>query len=79
MTYNVPSMTPEQVWRAIDALAEANNMCISRFAAMAGLHSTSLKQSERRNRYPNLRTVLLLCEFAKVSLVDFARLVESKA
>lgn len=76
MTYNLTSLSVSQVWGAFDKLAAQHKMSLYKLASRAGLHSSALRNSVRENRYPNLRTVIMVCESVNMSLVDFAKLVE---
>lgn len=69
-----------QVWAAIDALAEMNNMSVSRLARNAGLDPTTFNKSKResadgRKRWPSTESLSKIMASTNTSLDAFTALM----
>src|SRR3954470_16517613 len=76
--------TCDQIWRAIERLAEMNGLSMSRLAIIAGLDSTALNLSKRTKadgnaRWPSTGSLAKALAATNTSLTGFAELVEGKA
>jgi phage repressor protein C with HTH and peptisase S24 domain len=72
--------THDQVWRAIDAIAERNGLSASALAKRAGLDSTSFNKSKRvgpdgRRRWPTTESVAKVLAATDTSLEELTALV----
>ncbi len=72
--------THKQVWSAIDALAQQNDMSVSRLARNAGLDPTSFNKSKRtsvegRDRWPSTESLAKVAEATNTSLESFVELM----
>jgi phage repressor protein C with HTH and peptisase S24 domain len=72
--------THNQVWQAIDAIAERNGLSASALAKRAGLDSTSFNKSKRigpdgRQRWPTTESMSKVLAATDTSLEDFTALV----
>jgi CheY-like chemotaxis protein len=75
--------THEQIWQAIEALAQSQRWSLSRLAVRAGLDPTALNRSKRtgfdgKPRWPSTSTVSKLLLATGTSLTDFCRAMESQ-
>ena len=75
------AFTHNQVWRAIDALADQHQLSPSGLAKRAGLDSTAFNKSKRftskgEPRWPSMKTIDAMCTVTSTTLADFAALVE---
>lgn len=73
-----------QVWSAIDALAERNNMSVSRLARNAGLDPTTFNKSKRvssdgRQRWPSTESLSKIMSVTHTQLNDFMALMRDDA
>jgi phage repressor protein C with HTH and peptisase S24 domain len=73
--------THDEVWRAIDAIAERNGLSASALAKRAGLDSTSFNKSKRvgpdgRQRWPTTESLAKVLAATGTSLEEFTALVE---
>ena len=71
-----------QIWSAIDALAEHNDLSVSALARRSGLDPTAFNRSKRfasdgRQRWPSTESVARILEATGCSLPDFAALAQS--
>lgn len=76
-------LSHEQIWAAIDRLAEHYGYSASGLARRAGLDATSFNRSKRigpdgRKRWPSTESVSKVLAATGASLDDFLRLVESR-
>jgi phage repressor protein C with HTH and peptisase S24 domain len=76
-------LSHEQIWAAIDRLAERYGYSASGLARRAGLDATSFNRSKRigpdgRKRWPSTESVSKVLAATGASLDDFLRLVESR-
>ncbi|MEO3386364.1 helix-turn-helix transcriptional regulator [Mesorhizobium sp. CAU 1741] len=74
-------LSHEQVWAAIDALAERHALSASGLAKRAGLDSTAFNKSKRlsadgRPRWPSTESLAKIIEATGASLSEFTQLVE---
>ena len=72
----------EDLWQAIDLLAERSGLSTSGLARKAGLDATSLNPSKRvssdgRERWPSTETLSKLLAAAETDLLAFATLMNS--
>ena len=70
--------THKQVWAAIDALAQKNDMSVSRLARSAGLDPTTFNKSKRtssdgRERWPSTESLAKIMAATNTSTDDFWR------
>ena len=70
--------THKQVWAAIDALAQKNDMSVSRLARSAGLDPTTFNKSKRtssdgRERWPSTESLAKIMAATSTSTDDFWR------
>ncbi len=75
-------LSHEQIWAAIDRLAERYGYSASGLARRAGLDATSFNRSKRigpdgRKRWPSTESVSKVLAATGASLDDFLRLIES--
>ncbi len=76
-------LSHEQIWAAIDRLAERYGYSASGLARRAGLDATSFNRSKRigpdgRKRWPSTESVSKVLAATGASLDDFLRLIESR-
>ncbi|MEE9376124.1 MAG: helix-turn-helix transcriptional regulator [Rhizobiaceae bacterium] len=70
-----------QVWAAIDALAQQNDMSVSRLARNAGLDSTTFNKSKRitvagRQRWPSTESLSKIMQATNSTMENFMTLIE---
>ena len=75
-------LSHEQIWTAIDRLAERHGFSASGLARRAGLDATSFNRSKRvgpdgRKRWPSTESIAKVLTATGASLDDFLRLVDS--
>jgi hypothetical protein len=73
--------THQQIWAAIDALAEQRGWSVGRLAVKAGLDATALNPSKRRGigakpRWPSTETLCKLLSASDTSFGRFAEMVD---
>ena len=73
--------THEQVWRAIDALAETNGYSPSGLAKKAGLDPTAFNKSKRHSpdgkpRWPSMESISKILTVTQTSLGRFESLMQ---
>ena len=76
-------LSHEQIWTAIDRLAERYGFSASGLARRAGLDATSFNRSKRigpdgRKRWPSTESISKVLAATGASLDDFLRLVDSR-
>ncbi|MCJ2032776.1 helix-turn-helix transcriptional regulator [Methylobacterium sp. J-068] len=76
-------LSHEQIWTAIDRLAERHGFSASGLARRAGLDATSFNRSKRigpdgRKRWPSTESVSKVLAATGASLDDFLRLIEAR-
>ncbi|GJD94249.1 S24 family peptidase [Methylobacterium iners] len=76
-------LSHEQIWTAIDRLAERYGFSASGLARRAGLDATSFNRSKRigpdgRKRWPSTESVSKVLAATGASLDDFLRLIEAR-
>jgi phage repressor protein C with HTH and peptisase S24 domain len=76
-------LSHDQVWAAIDALAERHSLSASGLAKRAGLDSTAFNRSKRRSadgrlRWPSTESLAKIMEATGESLDDFLSLVQGR-
>lgn len=69
-----------QVWRAIDALAQRNDMSVSRLARNAGLDPTTFNKSKRtssdgRQRWPSTESLSKIMQATRTTIDEFMELM----
>ncbi len=69
-----------QVWQAIDALAQRNDMSVSRLARNAGLDPTTFNKSKRtsadgRQRWPSTESLSKIMQATQTTIDDFMELM----
>lgn len=74
-------LSHEQVWAAIDALAERNSLSASGLAKRAGLDSTAFNKSKRRSadgrpRWPSTESLAKVMDATGATFVEFIELIE---
>ncbi|NEU13833.1 helix-turn-helix transcriptional regulator [Methylobacterium sp. BTF04] len=74
-------LSHEQIWTAIDRLAERHGFSASGLARRAGLDATSFNRSKRvgpdgRKRWPSTESISKVLSATGASLDDFLRLIE---
>jgi len=77
-------LSHEQIWTAIDRLAERYGLSASGLARRAGLDATSFNRSKRigpdgRKRWPSTESVSKVLTATGASLDDFLRLIEVRS
>ena len=77
-------LTHNQIWTAIDALAESAGLSTSGLAIRAGLDSTSFNQSKRftsqgRQRWPSTESIAKILSATNTTFDDFTGLVVGNA
>lgn len=77
-------LSHEQVWAAIDALAERHSLSASALAKRAGLDSTAFNKSKRlsvdgRPRWPSTESLAKVMDATGASVVEFFDLLEQRA
>ena len=77
-------LSHEQIWTAIDRLAERHGFSASGLARRAGLDATSFNRSKRigpdgRKRWPSTESISKVLAATGASLDDFLRMIESRA
>ncbi|MHA1541060.1 MAG: hypothetical protein ACTSXL_03030 [Alphaproteobacteria bacterium] len=70
-------------WKAIDKIAEMQNISASRLAVNSGLNPTTFNKSKRiskagKLRYPSLKSILAVLESSKITWNELLFLVEEK-
>lgn len=75
-------LSHQQVWAAIDALAERHSLSVSGLAKRAGLDSTAFNKSKRlaadgRPRWPSTESLAKIIEATGSSLVDLVALIDN--
>jgi phage repressor protein C with HTH and peptisase S24 domain len=73
--------THNQIWAALDAIAEARGMSVSALAIRAGFHATAFNRSKRvgpdgRMRWPSTETIAKVLMAADMSLRALADLID---
>lgn len=73
-----------QVWSAIDALAQQNDMSVSRLARNAGLDPTTFNKSKRissdgRQRWPSTESLSKILAVTNTSIDNFTTLITGSA
>jgi hypothetical protein len=73
--------THQQIWAAIDALADQRGWSVGRLAIKAGLDATALNPSKRRGigakpRWPSTETLCKLLSASDTSFSRFAEMVD---
>lgn len=76
-------LSHEQIWTAIDRLAERHGFSASGLARRAGLDATSFNRSKRigpdgRKRWPSTESVSKVLAATSATLDDFLRLIEPR-
>ena len=76
-------LSHDQIWTAIDRLAERHGFSASGLARRAGLDATSFNRSKRigpdgRKRWPSTESVSKVLAATGASLDDFLRLIEAR-
>ena len=76
-------LSHEQIWTAIDRLAERHGFSASGLARRAGLDATSFNRSKRigpdgRKRWPSTESIAKVLAATGASLDDFLHLVDSR-
>lgn len=74
-------LTHDQIWKAIDALAERHGMSASGLARKAGLDATTFNKSKRdatggRKRWPSTESVSKILEATGTGIDDFISLMD---
>jgi phage repressor protein C with HTH and peptisase S24 domain len=74
--------THQQIWAAIDALADQRGWSVGRLAVKAGLDATALNPSKRvgigaKPRWPSTETLCKLLSASDTSFSRFAEMVDS--
>ena len=77
-------LSHQQVWAAIDALAERHSLSASGLAKRAGLDSTAFNKSKRlsadgRPRWPSTESLAKVMDATGSTLVEFIELVEQRS
>jgi phage repressor protein C with HTH and peptisase S24 domain len=77
---NMPMLSHERVWAAIDALAAQNDLSASALAKRAGLDSTAFNKSKRtssdgRPRWPSTESLAKIIAATHSSMEDFMALM----
>lgn len=77
-------LSHEQVWAAIDALAERHSLSASALAKRAGLDSTAFNKSKRlsvdgRPRWPSTESLAKVMDATGASVIEFFDLLEQRA
>ena len=77
-------LSHEQIWNAIDRLAERHGFSASGLARRSGLDATSFNRSKRvgvdgRKRWPSTESVSKVLAATGASLDEFLRLIEARA
>src|SRR2546421_13044902 len=72
--------TSEQLWKAVDGLAQSHGLSASRLSIMAGLDPTALNKSKRigsdgKPRWMSTETVAKILSVTGTPLGDFVRMV----
>jgi phage repressor protein C with HTH and peptisase S24 domain len=80
--FEAAMLSHEQIWTAIDRLAERHGFSASGLARRAGLDATSFNRSKRvgpdgRKRWPSTESIAKVLAATGASLDDFLRLVDS--
>lgn len=80
----MPPLTHEQVWSAIDRLAERYDLSPSGLARRAGLDSTTFNKSKRlaadgRARWPSTESVAKVIEATGATMDDFVAMMDGQA
>lgn len=75
--------THEQLWNAIDRLAQNNNMSPSGMARAAGLDPTTFNKSKRKSKYGQPRwlsfdTLTKVLRLTNTTLSEFARYIDCR-
>ena len=81
--YN-PMIKHEDIWKAIDRLAEEHGYSPSGLARKAGLDPTSFNKSKRfspedKPRWPSTESIAKILAVTGTTMCDFAALVEADA
>lgn len=76
-------LSHEQIWSAVDLLAERYGFSASGLARRAGLDATSFNRSKRvgpdgRKRWPSTESIAKILAATGASLDDFIRLIETR-
>jgi phage repressor protein C with HTH and peptisase S24 domain len=76
-------LSHEQIWTAIDRLAERHGFSASGLARRAGLDATSFNRSKRigpdgRKRWPSTESIAKVLAATGANLDDFLRLIEAR-
>lgn len=75
-------LTHQQVWHAIDALAERHNLSVSGLAKIAGLDPTTFNKSKReatdgKQRWPSTESIAKILRATGSQLEEFVALIAS--
>jgi phage repressor protein C with HTH and peptisase S24 domain len=76
--------THQQIWAAIDALAQQRGWSVGRLAVRAGLDATALNPSKRtgvgeKPRWPSTETLCKVLSASETSFSSFAQLIDRSA
>jgi phage repressor protein C with HTH and peptisase S24 domain len=79
-----PMLSHEQIWKAIDRLAESHGYSTSGLAKRAGLDPTTFNRSKRfsnegKERWPSTESISRILALTKATLTDFVALVDNAA
>lgn len=72
--------TSDDLWNAIDRVAELKGISVSRMAIRSGLDASALNKSKRHRggagaHWPSMETVSLILNAMKMDIEDFAEIV----
>jgi hypothetical protein len=74
----------EAVWKAIDEIAAAQDISVSRLAITSGLNSTAFNKSKRidkrngQRRWPTMEAIAKILRTANMTYAEFGVLVDQK-
>lgn len=77
-------ITHDDIWDAIDEIAQGQNISPSRMAINCGLDATTFNKSKRcdafgKSRFPSLRTITKVLNEQRMSMTDFGTICDRKS
>ncbi|MBQ8255660.1 MAG: hypothetical protein IJY99_01705 [Alphaproteobacteria bacterium] len=74
-------LTHDQIWGALDSIAQSKSISVSQLAIVSGLDSTAFNKSKRidtngKLRYPSTHTLAKVLNKNNITIAAFAKICE---
>ena len=74
-------ITHDDIWNALDAIANNQKITPSRMAINSGLDATTFNKSKRcdacgKTRYPSCRTIIKVLNTGKITMAEFGAICD---